>query len=111
MSASKRKGTLFESAVVEWLRAHGHPYAERRALRGGRDAGDIAGLPGVVLELKSCNRIELAAWMDEARQEAANAGVELFAVIAKRRGKGDPGDAYVITDLATFNLLLADGTK
>lgn len=45
MSASKRKGTSFETAVVGYLRdEHGLP-VERRALRGTRDCGDITGLP------------------------------------------------------------------
>lgn len=107
MSASKKKGTAWETAVVEWFRAHGHPYCERRALNGNRDRGDIA-LPGVVLELKNTSRLELAAAVDEARAEAVNAGVDIYAAVIKRRGKGDPGDAYVVTDLRTFNRLLSD---
>lgn len=106
MSASKRKGTAFESAVVDWLQGHGFPYAERRALSGKNDRGDVAGIPGVVLELKNHNRVELAAWVEEARTEAANASVDVWAVVAKRKGKGDPAESYVITNLATFVALL-----
>lgn len=105
-----KKGPKHEADVVEWLRAHGFPYAERRVQGGSRDRGDVAGVPGVVLELKNCNRVELAAWVDEARAEARNAGVDVFAVVAKRKGKGDPGESYVITTLATFAALLADDT-
>lgn len=32
MSASKDRGTRWETAVVRWLRDHGFPHAERRAL-------------------------------------------------------------------------------
>jgi hypothetical protein len=37
MSASRRKGTAWESRVVEYLKEHGFPYAERRALCGTSD--------------------------------------------------------------------------
>lgn len=103
-----KKGPKHEADVVAWLREHGFPYAERRVQGGAYDKGDIAGIPGVVLELKNCARIDLAGWVDEARQEAANAGVDVWAVVAKRKGKGDPGEAYVVTNLATFASLLAD---
>lgn len=101
-----KKGPKHEADVVAWLHDHGHPYAERRVQGGSKDRGDIGGIPGVVLELKNCNRIELATWVDEARAEAANAGVDVWAVVAKRKGKADPGEAYVITNLTVFAALL-----
>lgn len=111
MNTSKKRGTAFEVAVVDWLISRGFRWAERRALAGTRDRGDIAGIPGVVLELKSCKEIRLAEWVDEARAEAANAGVDVWAVVAKRKGRGDPGEAYVITNLATFAALIGDGAN
>ena len=38
MSVQRAKGTRFESEIVEYLKANGFPYAERRAMRGNRDA-------------------------------------------------------------------------
>jgi hypothetical protein len=108
MSAAKQKGTRFETAVVDWLKAAGFPWVERRALNGSRDRGDISGIPGVVLELKNQQRITLAEWVDEAQHEANNAGAPIWAVIAKRKGKGNPGDAYVVMNLATFAELVRD---
>lgn len=107
MSASKRKGTAFETAVVDFLRCHGFPYAERRALRGVRDTGDIAGIIGWVLELKNCREMDLAGWMTEAQKEAMNDGSWRHAVIHKRRSKG-VRDAYVTLPLWVFADLLAD---
>ena len=69
MSASRRKGTAAKTAMVRWLQAHGFPFAERRALRGRDDQGDVAGIPGIALEVKNCNRTELAVWTDEAKAE------------------------------------------
>jgi hypothetical protein len=64
---SKRKGTGFEVAVVDYLRTHGFPFAERRAQRGTNDAGDISGIVGWVIECKNHRAVELGPWMNEAR--------------------------------------------
>lgn len=98
---SKAKGTAAETAVVHYLQENGFPYAERRALAGSLDRGDVTGVPGVVIEVKSCARMELATWVDEAEAEALN-GIaanssqrDIAAVWHKRRGKGSPGEWYV----------------
>lgn len=101
MSASRRKGTAFETAVVNYLRAEGHAAAERRALNGRLDRGDIAGIAGWTLECKAERTIDLAGYMGEAKAEAVNAGTELYAAVVKRRGK-QTGDAYVVMPLAVF---------
>ena len=93
MSAARQKGTAAETAVVRFLRANGYQHAERRALAGSQDRGDVAGVGGVVIEVKNCKRMELAAWIDEAEDEAN--GTEIAAVWHKRVGRGDPGDWYV----------------
>lgn len=102
MNPSKQKGTAAETAVVGYLQTHGFPYAERRTLAGSSDRGDIAGIPGVVLEVKNCARMELAGWVDEAATEAGNADVDVYAVVHKRRRKGNPGDWFVTLPLSVF---------
>lgn len=108
MSASKRKGTAWEAAVVGYLRENGVPHAERRALNGSKDRGDIAGIPGVVLEAKSATRIDLAAWLDETEQERRNDNASIGATWIKRRGKTSPGQGYVLMPGERFLRLLAD---
>ena len=101
MSASRDRGTKWETAVVAYLQASGWPHAERRALRGKHDRGDLSGVVGLVVEAKSAARVELAAWLDEAKREAAIAddkGVVWF----HRRGKASPADGFVLMDGATF---------
>lgn len=107
MNASKRKGTAFEVAVVDYLRAHGFPFAERRAQRGVNDGGDIAGVIGWALEAKACKELNLAAWVTEAEKEASNSEARWWAVIAKRRMRST-GEAYVLMSLEMFCRLLAD---
>lgn len=110
MSRSKAKGTAWESAIVAYLRGAGAAHAERRTLGGTKDRGDIAGLPGVVIEAKSAARMELAAWLDEAEVERVNDGADVAAVWVKRRGKTSPGAGYVVMDGATLvRLLVAAG--
>lgn len=95
---SQKKGTAWETAIVEYLRGNGVPHAERRAKNGSKDRGDITGIPGVVIEGKSVARLALAGWMDEATAERANDNAEVGVVWIKRRGKSSPGHGFVIMD-------------
>jgi hypothetical protein len=94
VSASKTKGSAAERAVVAYLRDAGFPHAERRLAGSVKDRGDVAGIPGVVLEVKSAARTELGAWVDEALLEQANDGADYGVVVHKRRGKGGAADWY-----------------
>lgn len=105
-----QKGTKWESAIVDYLRANGVPHAERRAKNGAKDRGDVAGIPGVVIEGKNARRDELAAWVDEAEVERANDGADLAVVWHHRRGKASPADGYVtMTGATLLRLLVAAG--
>lgn len=108
MSRQRARGTAAETAVVNYLRAEGFPYAERRALAGSADRGDIAGVPGHVIEVKDCVRTELSAWVKEANVEAANDRARAGAVWHKRRGKSSPGEWFVTMDGATFAFFLRE---
>jgi hypothetical protein len=100
--ARKQKGRQFESDVVEYLRSYGFPAAERRRQRGAKDAGDIAGVLGVVWECKNHKDHDLAGFVDEAEREA---GSEIGIVVLKRRGK-PASDAYAIVSLRTMAAIL-----
>lgn len=105
MSASRAKGTRFESAICEYLNAEGFP-VERRALAGSADKGDIAGLP-VAVEAKNVKATALAAWVDEADAEAINARAPLGGVVwHHRRGRAHPSAGFVTMSGATFVRLM-----
>jgi hypothetical protein len=109
MSArSKDKGTAAESAVVAYLRAAGYVHAERRASSGAKDRGDIAGVYGLVIEVKDCARMELGAWIGEAIAERENDHAVWGVVWHKRRGTTDPGRWFVSMDGETFTRLITD---
>ena len=103
---SKAKGTAAESAIVAYLKDCGWPHVERRTLNGSADRGDIAGIPGVVIESKNVKTITLGTFVDEANKERDNAGADVGAAWVKRRGKGSPADWYVVMDGETFAGLL-----
>ncbi len=73
MSRSKQKGTAFESALVEYLNENGYPEAERRALQGAEDKGDISGVRHWAVEAKNRKALDFAGAVDEAMVEAGNA--------------------------------------
>lgn len=108
MSRSKAKGTLWESAIVTYLRSNGVPHAERRALAGTLDRGDIAGIPGVVIEAKSAARLDLAGWLAEAECERDNDHATHGIVWAKRTGKTSAADGYVLMTGAALVQLLTE---
>lgn len=108
MDKPKQKGTAAETAVVAYLREHGFPNAERRALAGSGDKGDVSGVVGCVIEIKSCARTELAAWIEEARKEAAAAHAPVWAVWHKRRGKGSPAEWFVTMTGEQFVRLIGE---
>lgn len=108
MNRSKAKGTSAESAVVQYLQAMGFTQAERRTLNGAYDRGDIAGIPGVVIEVKNCARQELASWVGEAERERDNDRASLGVVWHKLRGKAHPSKWFVTMSGEQFVNLLRE---
>lgn len=104
----KAKGSGAERAVVDHLRANGFPHAERRLAGSSKDRGDIAGVPGVVIEVKNCERTALAAWLAEAAVEQANDGAAYGLVWHKRRGRSDAGQWYATLPAAQLVRLLRE---
>ncbi len=87
-------GTAGETAVCRYAQQYGFPYAQRRALSGSLDRGDLDLCPGIVVEVKSGNAAEvasdavIAAWMAETEKERINAGAAVGLLVTKRRAVG-----------------------
>jgi hypothetical protein len=96
VNRAKRKGTGWETTLVEFLRANGAPHAERRAQGGTKDRGDIAGIPGLVIEAKAEKAVNLAGWIAEAEVERVNDGSDVAVVWAKRVRKAGAADGYIV---------------
>jgi hypothetical protein len=93
------KGREAENAVAAVFRAHGMPGAERRAKRGGHvdledgrrvhaDAGDLAGIPGVVVQVKWSGYAPLAKDMVATEQQRLAASADVGLLVRKRKGVG-----------------------
>jgi hypothetical protein len=90
-NTSKAKGTAWESEVVKYLRANGFEQAERRALAGNADKGDILVCPGVIAECKAWATFtdgDVVEWWAETATEKKNANASVALLIIKRPRKG-----------------------
>lgn len=108
MSKSKQKGTSAETAVVNWLVSKGRKHVERRALSGLLDRGDIAGVPGVVFEVKNHKEMKLSAWLKELEVEMANDKADTGVVIHKKVGTTDVGKWYATMPVDVWYKLLEE---
>lgn len=88
MSKARAKGTLGENGVVNYLKEHGFKYAERRALAGSNDKGDVAGINGIVIEVKNHKTYKISEWIKETEIEKENASADFGILIVKPNGVG-----------------------
>ncbi|MFI7468199.1 hypothetical protein [Nonomuraea sp. NPDC049646] len=94
MNRPKARGTAAETAVVRAIRPLGFPHAERRALAGTHDLGDIVGTPGICWEVKGGDAARLAsdgqiaAWMVETETERINSRADVGILVVQRKGVG-----------------------
>jgi hypothetical protein len=105
MTRPKDIGTMTETAVVRYINANGFPSAERRALAGSFDKGDIVGTPGVCWEVKggkvaeACAGGHLREWQDQTDCERVNTNSDVAVLVLKRKavglGKPDQMWAYL----------------
>lgn len=110
MSASKQKGTKFETECVRYMQERGMETVGRQILTGNRDIGDIAGIPGWVIECKNTNSANWAAWMDETEVERRNAGADFGLLVVRRRMKSIEL-AYAVLPLHKAVTLIGDDVE
>ncbi len=89
------KGTWAESALVNYLRENGFPWAERIPRKGSKDEGDVSPLPGklIVMEVKNqpskySNLRTPHAWLDETEVERQHADADFGLLVVKPSGVG-----------------------
>lgn len=84
---SKQKGARFERLLASKFREYGYDKARRTAQYCGNtgDASDVTGLPGLHIEAKHQERMQLYDWMAQAKRDAkAGGGNKLPAVFHKK---------------------------
>lgn len=91
----KAIGTFAETAVLKQILPY-FPAAERLALKGAADEGDIGHCGEFVFEVKggkqthSIGDAKLVEWIGEALAEAENRGVGYGVLVTQRKGFGAP---------------------
>ena len=89
--------------MVHYLRQW-YPKAERRALAGKNDLGDIINCPAVI-ECKAVRKFTLSSWMDELSKEKKNANMDVGFVVIKRPNYGI-SRSYCVMELSDMVALL-----
>jgi hydrogenase maturation factor len=109
MSKAKQKGTLAETAVADFLKQT-FTAVERRTLSGKNDRGDIAGVPGCVVEVKNQRSYKIHEWMKETEIERLNASAELGVLVIKPNGVGvsKVGEWWAVVSLETITKLIEE---
>lgn len=87
LSRNKDAGTWAETQVVRLYIAAGWAGAERRALRGLGDAGDIAGIPDFCTQVKNVAALRLETWFDEVLKQQQNAGASGCLLVVRKKYK------------------------
>jgi hypothetical protein len=114
LTASKAKGTRFESDIVGYLRSLGPYEVERLTMGGaGNDQGDIIVTEGgkghCLIEAKDTTRISLPDWWRQATVERENYckprglnPADVLACVVHKRRQAAIGDAWVTLPLKEF---------
>jgi len=106
-SASRRKGSRAEVAVVHALRRAGWDAdTSRNVLQGRRTGDDIVWDGPASIEVKDVVKTDLAGWLRQAQE---NAGDRVAVVWHKKRGVADAEGWYVTMSGEDFLRLIGDG--
>lgn len=106
----KAKGTLAETGLVNYLQDNGFPHAERRALAGVNDLGDIIGTVGICWEVKNQKTYNIPKWLKETQIETKNSNSDYGVLVVKPNGIGPtrPDQWWAIMNVEDIVRLLRD---
>ena len=79
---SRRKGAEFERTLAKMLRNYGYECRRGQQFSGANGDADVVGLPGIHIEAKAVERLNLYDAMAQAKADAREG--ELPAVFHKR---------------------------
>lgn len=87
---SKQKGARFERQLASRFREYGFE-ARRTAQYCGNtgDASDVIGLPGIHVEAKHQERMQLYEWMAQAKRDAAAGGGNALPAVFHKKNNAE----------------------
>lgn len=109
---NKSRGDRFEVEIRDHARPNGFPWCERTRAGYARDHGDLHFVPGpaVIASAKNHATWRFSEWLADLAEQVQAAGAEHGFLVVKRRGVGDPGRSYAVTELdAHLRLVRAAG--
>lgn len=88
---SRAKGARFERELAKAFRAHGYDEARRTAQYCGNtgDASDVVGLPGLHIEAKHCEKMQLYDWIAQAVRDAEASGTDKLPAVFHKKNYAD----------------------
>lgn len=88
---SKQKGARFERLLASKFREYGYADSRRTAQYCGNtgDASDVVGLPGIHVEAKHQERMQLYDWMDQAKRDAEAGGEGNLPAVFHKKNHAD----------------------
>lgn len=84
---SKQKGARFERLLASIFRDYGYSDSRRTSQYCGNtgDASDVVGLPGIHVEAKHQEKMQLYDWMDQAKRDAEASGTGRIPVVFHKK--------------------------
>ena len=82
---SKQKGNRFERKIAELLREYGYNARRGFQFRSGQEEADVVGLPGIHIECKHVENLNLEKALQQSERDAAKD--EIPIVIHKKNRK------------------------
>lgn len=103
MNPQKAKGSSFERLICSYLAEAID--CERIPAGATLDRGDLW-TPSAAIQCKNHRSLSLGAWLDQTRQQQANAAKALHFLIVKRKGVTDPAEQFAICSTHQLRTLL-----
>lgn len=88
---SRNKGKRGERAFCLLCKEHGYDNVHRTAQVMGKtgEAGDVEGLPGIHVEVKNQERMQLYDWLAQSVRDAEANGKERIPIVAHKKNNAD----------------------
>ena len=110
--ASREKGKRFEREVAIFFKEHG-VNARRTAQYCGKtgQAGDVEGVPGIHVECKYVEKLNLEAAYQQSIRDADAAGNEEVPIVIHKRARRQPMVTLALEDWVGMYLAWRDSQK
>ena len=109
---SKQKGARFERQLASKLREYG--YESRRTAQycgNTGDASDVIGLPGIHVEAKHQERMQLYEWVDQAKRDAKAGGQGRLPAVFHKKNNAEILVTMTLDDWMTIYREFEAGMK